>query len=115
MSPQTPTEAEVLRAIRTGLPEHVVAWRNHVGVATYPGGQKVPYGLCKGASDLIGIRSVLITPEHVGTTLGQFVAIEVKSARGRLSPEQQLFLNLVTSRGGLACSPRSLMEALSVL
>jgi len=58
---------------------------------------------------------VLITPEHVGTTLGQFVAIEVKSERGRLSQEQQLFLNLVTSRGGLACSPRSLVEVLSVL
>lgn len=108
-------ESEILRAIRIGLPPHVTAWRNQVGVAVYPGGQKVPYGLCRGASDLIGIRSVLITPEHVGTTIGQFVAIEVKSARGRLSPEQQLFLNLVTAKGGLACSPRSLAEVLSVL
>ena len=108
-------ESEILRAIRLGLPPHVTAWRNQVGVAVYPGGQKVPYGLCKGAADLIGIRSVLITPEHIGTTLGQFTAIEVKSARGRLSPEQQLFLNLVTAKGGLSLTPRSLEEALSVL
>lgn len=108
-------ESEILRAIRTGLPDHVTAWRNQVGIAVYPGGQKVPYGLCKGASDLIGIRSLVVTPELVGTTLGQFVAIEVKSATGRLSQEQMLFLNLVTSKGGLACSPRSLQEALSVL
>lgn len=109
------TESEILRSIRLGLPDHVTVWRNQVGVAVYPGGQKVPYGLCKGASDLIGIRSLIITPEHVGTTLGQFVAIEVKSERGRLSREQQLFLNLVTSKGGLACTPRSLSEVLSVL
>ena len=108
-------EADILRAIRCGLPPHVTAWRNQVGVAVYPGGQKVPYGLCRGASDLIGIRSLVITPEHVGTTVGQFTAIEVKSAKGRLSPEQMLFLNLVSAKGGLALSPRSLEEALIVL
>lgn len=109
------TESETLHAIRLGQPEHVTLWRNQVGIAIYPGGQRVPYGLCRGASDLIGIRSLLITPELVGTTIGQFTALEVKSKRGRLSQEQLLFLNLVRAKGGLAFHARSLEEAMSGL
>lgn len=108
-------ESEILHAIRLSQPKHVTLWRNQVGVAQYPTGQRVPYGLCKGASDLIGLRALLITPELVGTTIGQFTALEVKSARGRLSHVQLLFLNLVRSRGGLAFHARSVEEALEHL
>jgi hypothetical protein len=46
----------------------------------------VRFGLCKGSSDLIGLRSLEITPELVGLRLAQFVALEVKAAQGVPSP-----------------------------
>lgn len=92
----------------------LVLWRNQVGVAVH-NGRTVTYGLCRGSSDLIGIRVVAITPEHVGTTIGQFVAIEIKTPNGRLSPEQAMYMSLVNSRGGLAIVARSAEEAADLI
>ncbi len=73
----------MLRAARRG------AWllRNNSGALEDKTGRLVRYGLghtskefnkvCK-SSDLIGIEPVLITPQHVGTVIGQFIAEEVK-------------------------------------
>lgn len=54
----------------------------------------------KGVSDILGI----IKPT------GQFLAIEVKSKVGKLSPEQKVFLDKVQSMGGVAFVARSLEE-----
>lgn len=70
-------------------------------------------GLCKGSSDLIGLRPAIIAPEMVGATVAQFVAIEIKTARGRVSPEQQQFLEFVRSKGGLAIVARSANDLIS--
>lgn len=72
-------------------------------------------GLCKGSSDLIGVRPLLITEQHLGATIGQFVAVEVKSARGRPTQEQANFLGHVQSCGGAAGIARSPDDALSIL
>ena len=111
------TEAELLRLhrLRLGQDPAVTIWRNQVGVAEYPGGIRVPYGLTKGASDLIGIRSVVITPEHVGRTLGVFTAVEVKTPTGRLTTLQERFLALVQRRGGIAVCSRSVHDAVQAL
>jgi len=53
----------------------------------------------KGWSDLVGFRSVLITPEMIGETIAQFIAKEIKLS-GRLSAEQRAFGKLVESMGG---------------
>ncbi len=73
------------------------------------------FGLCKGSSDLIGLRSLEITPELVGKRLAQFVALEVKAAQGVLRPEQRAFLRLVQQLGGLAAACRSVEEAEQLL
>ncbi len=107
-------ESDILHDIRLAVGQlpGVAVWRNQVGIATFPGGRKVPYGLCRGSSDIIGLRSVVIGPEHLGSTIAQFVAIEVKTDSGRLTLEQKLFLDLVERRGGLAICARSEEDAI---
>lgn len=59
-------------------------------------------GLCKGSSDLIGLRPLVITDADVGKTIAQFAAVEIKTANGRTSHTQQNFLDFVANAGGLA-------------
>lgn len=89
-------------------------FRNNVGVLKDERGIPVRYGLCNDtpamnkrvkSSDLIGLRPVIITPDMVGTTLGQFVAREVKREgwkyKGTEHEQAQLrFGEIVTSLGG---------------
>ncbi|MEY3929346.1 MAG: hypothetical protein RLZZ516_1056 [Cyanobacteriota bacterium] len=90
-------------------------WRNNTGALVDQQGRFVRFGLCKGSSDLIGLRSLEITPELVGQRLAQFVALEVKTAQGVLSPEQRAFLRLVQQLGGVAAACRSVEEAEQLL
>ena len=90
-------------------------WRNNSGVLLDRNGRPVQFGLCKGSSDLIGLRSVTIGPEHVGQRLAVFAAVEVKAPRGRLTAEQEAFLAMVREMGGLAGVARSVEEAEQVL
>ena len=89
-------------------------WRNNVGALKDRTGRLVRYGLCPGSSDLIGLRSVTITPDMVGQTLAVFTAIEVKD-RGRPTPEQQAFIAMVQQAGGLAGVARSTEDARAIL
>ena len=90
-------------------------WRNNTGALVDQQGRFVRFGLCRGSSDLIGLRSFEVTPELVGQRLAQFVALEVKTAQGVLNPEQQAFLRLVQQLGGVAAACRSVEEAKQVL
>ena len=68
-----------------------------------------------GGSDLIGYRKVTVTPEMVGQEIAQFAAVEVKTPRGRVRPEQQQFIDHVLSAGGIAGIARSVAEAQELL
>jgi hypothetical protein len=72
-------------------------------------------GLCVGSSDLIGYRSFLVEPEHVGQRVARFAAVEVKSATGRPTKEQTTFLNHVQSAGGVSGVTRSVEDAKALL
>lgn len=92
-------------------------WRNNVGVMTREDGVPVRFGLANdspqlnrqlASADLIGIRPVLILPEHVGHTLGVFTSIEVKhpdwkpNDRDERYQAQCRWRDLITSLGGYA-------------
>lgn len=86
-------------------------FRNNVGVAEYPDGSRVAYGLCPGAADIIGWRSV----EVDGRTIARFVAIEVKGPRTPLRLSQRVFLDRVAEAGGIALVARSLEDVREAL
>ena len=90
-------------------------WRNNTGAMADQQGRFVRFGLCKGSSDLIGLRSVVVSPEMVGQRIAQFVALEVKTARGVVSPEQRAFLEVVEQLGGVAAVCRSIEAAQQAL
>lgn len=72
-------------------------------------------GLPPGFSDLFGLVPVVITPEMVGQTVAVFVAVEVKTARGRASEKQGNFLKAVNDNGGRAGVARSADDAVRIL
>lgn len=73
----------------------------------------ISYGLGVGSSDRVGWRPVVITPEMVGQTIAQFVALECKSARYTRVPEEQWnFLQQVHRAGGYAAVARLIDEEL---
>ena len=89
-------------------------FRNNTGTLRDQHGRPVSFGLCKGSADLIGWRTVTITPEMVGQQVAVFTSIEVKSERGRLAAEQQQWLDAVLSAGGIAGVARSVEDALRI-
>lgn len=89
-------------------------WRNNVGAGKLDNGSFVRWGLANESAamneriksgDLIGIRPILITPEHVGKVIGQFVSRECKrsdwhySGKGR-EVAQMHWCEIVTVLGG---------------
>ena len=87
-------------------------FRNQVGSLPDPrSGRLVTFGLARGSADLIGWRTVLVTPDMVGTRLAIFTSIEVKTPTGRVKPEQQQWLDAVQAAGGIAGVARSVSDA----
>jgi hypothetical protein len=90
-------------------------FRNNTGTLRDQHGRPVSFGLCKGSADLIGYRSITITPDMVGQQVAVFTSIEVKTATGRLRPEQQQWLDAVQAAGGIAGVARSVEDAETLL
>jgi hypothetical protein len=90
-------------------------FRNNTGTLKDANGRPVQFGLCKGSADLIGWRTVTVTPEMVGTQVAVFASIEVKTPTGRLRPEQQQWLDAVQAAGGIAGVARSVEDAATLL
>ena len=110
------TEQQIQQQIRLALSRGPVRlWRNNTGTLYDRQGRPVQFGLCKGSSDLIGLRSVTIGPEHLGQQLAVFAAVEVKSQAGRTTAEQLAFIEMVQAMGGLAGVARSVADAAGIL
>lgn len=113
----SPRETEIQNDIRVSLSERgAIIWRNNVGLAKYADGSVVKYGLCNpGGSDLIGIIPVLITPDMVGSTLGRFVAVEVKRPGKHPTEDQENFIRVISENGGIAGIATTPEEALRLV
>jgi hypothetical protein len=71
---------------------------------------RVETGLMPGASDNIGITTITVTQDMVGSKIGVFTAIENKSIRDRWQKGQQEFLTMVSDAGGIAAEHREIVE-----
>lgn len=116
-APAARSEAEVaaeirLAAGRAGVP----LWRNNNGAAYDQTGRLIRFGLGHESAalsarwksaDLVGVLPVTVGPQHVGQTLGLFLAVETKKPGWALRPSdkrgqaQAAFLRSVRAFGGV--------------
>ena len=91
-------------------------FRNQVGQLPDPrSGRWVQFGLAKGSSDLIGFKTVEITPEMVCEKVAVFTSIEIKTPIGRLTKQQQNWLTAVKNAGGIVGIARSVKDAIKII
>lgn len=114
----TESESSIQRRIMLALSQAgCLIWRNETagaymgkvlhkaqGQVTLGKARFLPAGLCKGSADLIGIAPG-----------GRFLAVEVKTSRGRTTAEQDTFLLAVNRAGGIGFVARSPEEAVTQL
>ena len=111
-------ETEIQQRIRLalGTQRDLRLFRNQVGQLPDPRtGRPVQFGLARGSADLIGWRTITVTPDMVGQQLAVFTSIEVKTPTGRLSPAQHAWLGVVRNAGGIAGVARSVRDANEIL
>jgi len=91
-------------------------FRNQVGSLPDPRtGRLVTFGLARGSADLIGWRTITVTPDMVGQQLAVFTSIEVKTPTGRLAPAQHHWLGAVRAAGGIAGVARSVTDSMQII
>lgn len=96
----TVTENQIQRRILDALAmvPGLRIWRNNTGRRG-----RVTYGLCRGSADLIGLVN------------GRFVALEVKTPRGKTTEDQEAFMQTVWQHGGFATVVTSVEQALEAI
>lgn len=111
-------ENDLQQRIRLALGMHpeLRIFRNQVGSLPDPRtGRLVQFGLARGSADLIGWRTIVITPEMVGQRIAVFTSLEIKTPTGRLAPAQRHWLQAVDQAGGIAGVARSVSDALRII
>ena len=107
-----PSEQQIQQHIRIACSTgDTRLFRNNTGTLRDQRGRPVQFGLCKGSADLIGYRTVTITPEMVGQQVAVFTSVEVKTPTSRLRTEQRAWMETVQAAGGIAGVARSVEDA----
>ena len=111
-------ETKIQQEIRLGLGtrEDVRLFRNQVGQLPDPRtGRPVQFGLAKGSADLVGWKTVKVTPDMVGKDIAVFASIEVKTPNGKPTQYQQAWMAAVENAGGIAGIARSVEDATEII
>ena len=115
MSNKETTLQQEIRLALGQLPD-LRMFRNQVGqLPDLRTGRPVQYGLAKGSSDLNGFKTIEVTPDMIGQKLAVFTSIEVKTAKGKLSPMQHNWLSCVNKAGGITGVARSVQDAIQII
>jgi hypothetical protein len=122
----SPLVARVL--LRTGALPGVCLFRQNTGMAwmgdaklvgpervVIENAHPVRFGLCTGSPDIVGWRSIEITPDMVGRRVAVFVGLEAKSGTGRATKDQRRFLEILNAAGGIASVVRAPDDAVALL
>lgn len=125
------SESEIQQLIQIeAAKHHCILMRNNSGAMQGKDGRLVRFGLGNDSpvraktfksSDLIGIHTIVVTPEMVGQLIGVFVAVEVKAEGWHPSvvssheQAQRNFTNWVKARGGKADLCNSVDSFLQIL
>lgn len=97
------SEAQLVKSILNAVNYYGFFWRNNTGahkINNDNGSRFVRFGL-PGSADIIGVHK------------GRFIAIEVKSERGRQSENQREFEKYITDNGGVYILAKSIDDALN--
>jgi hypothetical protein len=98
-------EMDIMRLVMVALSDNgCICWRNNTGTLKNAAGIPIKFGLCVGSSDVIGV-----SPD------GRFLAVEVKTDKGKATPEQIRFIEAVKRKGGIAGIARSPADAVALL
>ena len=96
-------ESDIIKVILEYLAyNHIFSWRNNTGafpIETGAGKRRYFSPGIPGMSDILGVL-----PD------GRMLAIEVKTAKGRVSPLQNAFIMIINRCGGLAFVARSIED-----
>tara|TARA_Y100001935_G_C17100008_1_gene405512 strand:+ start:34 stop:390 length:357 start_codon:yes stop_codon:yes gene_type:complete len=99
-----------------GQEKNLRLFRNQVGQLPDPRtGRYIQFGLAKGSSDLIGFKTIKVTPDMVGQEIAQFVSLEIKTETGKLTKMQHNWLQKVKTSGGIVGVARTVKDALKIL
>jgi len=112
------SETKIQQEIRLALGKipQLRLFRNETGQLPDPRtGRWIQFGLAKGSSDLIGFKTIKITQDMVGSSVAQFVSIEVKTPKGRSTEIQKNWLQCIKSAGGISGVARSIEDAIKLL
>jgi hypothetical protein len=114
MNPETKIQNLILTALsKAGClvfrNETAGAWVGRVlykdpGQVTLIDARMIRFGLSVGSSDIIGIAPC-----------GRFLAVEIKTSKGRATKEQLRFIEAVNNAGGIAGIARSAEDALKLI
>lgn len=72
---------------------------------------RITYGLVAGSADLIGWKTIEVTPEMVGKKLAVFLSLEIKRPGQKLRKDQAQWAKQVRKFGGIAGAATSIEEA----
>jgi hypothetical protein len=114
MNPETKIQNLILMALsKAGClvfrNETAGAWVGKVlhkeaGQVTLTDARMIRFGLAVGSSDIVGIAPC-----------GRFLAIEIKTSKGRATKEQLRFIEVVNKAGGISGIARSVEDALKLI